>query len=284
MADVAFPKEKIRSPVVGGLFYPEEKKKLETRLRSFGLERGKGGNAAAIIAPHGAWDISGTIAGAAFSAAGGRESGENCRRALSGVVVLGTIHDPNEEGLFLSDSDFFETPLGNLPVDFELNQELASCSTLFEINDSPHLREHSIEVLLPFIRYFFPPVPIVPVLMGSARHSLISALARGLRIVLEPRMKELLLVISCNLSKNNNKTRSLLQAEECIRLLQEGESEKFISGIYSGRISACGGALAASVLESGLLSDKAVRLVSGPLLCAREEDGQIIYYGALSFE
>jgi AmmeMemoRadiSam system protein B len=273
-----FLKEKIRSPVAGGLFYPDEKKELNARLHSFGFESGKGGNAAAIIAPHGAWDISGAIAGAAFSAAGNRHG------TLSGVVILGAIHGPGEEGLFLSDSDFFETPLGNIPVDFELNQELASCSTLFETNDSPHLREHSIEILLPFIRYFFPSVPIVPVLMGSSRYTLISALARALRIVLEHRMEKLLLVISCNLSKDRDKTRSRLQAEECIRLLREGETEKLVSGIYDGRISACGGALAASVLESGLLPGKFVRLVSGPLLSVEEEDGQVIHYGALSFE
>jgi AmmeMemoRadiSam system protein B len=169
-------------------------------------------------------------------------------------------------------------------VDFELNQELASCSTLFEINDSPHLQEHSIEVLLPFIRYSFPSVPIIPILMGSSRYTLISALARALRIVLEHRMEKLLLVISCNLSKDKDEIRSRLQAEECIRLLQEGEPEKFISGIYDGRISACGGALVAGVLESGLLSDTLVRLLSGPLVCAEEADGQIICYGALSFE
>jgi AmmeMemoRadiSam system protein B len=283
MEDVAFLKERIRSPVVGGLFYPDERKKLDTRLRSFGLERGKGGNAAAIIAPHGAWDISGAIAGAAFAAAGGRAEG-NRRPALSGVVILGTIHKPGVEGLFLSDSDFFETPLGNIPVDFELNRELASCSTLFELNDIPHLTEHSIEVLLPFIRYSFPSVPIIPVLMGGFRHTLISALARTLRIVLEPRMEELLLVVSCNLSKDGNQSRSRVQAEECIRLLQEGDPEQFISGIYGGRISACGGAAVASVLESGLFPDKPARLVSGPLVCTREEDGQFIYYGSLSFE
>jgi AmmeMemoRadiSam system protein B len=284
MEDVACIKERIRSPVVGGLFYPDNKEELNTRLRSFGVARGTGGNAAAILAPHGAWDISGTIAGAAFSAAGGRMIERDRRKTLSGVVVLGTIHEPAETGLFLSDSDYFETPLGNIPVDFELNQELASCSTLFEINDIPHLQEHSIEVLLPFIRYFFPAVPIIPVLMGSSRHTLISALSRALRIVLEPRMEEILLVISCNLSKNPDDARSRLQAEECIRLLGEGEGEKFISGIYDGRISACGGALVASLLESGLLTDKKARLVSGPLVCAQDEDGQVIYYGALSFE
>jgi AmmeMemoRadiSam system protein B len=284
MEDIACFKEKIRSPVVGGLFYPDKKEELSARLRSFGFASADGGNAAAILAPHGAWDISGAIAGAAFSAAGGRMAERNHHKALSGIVVLGTIHEPTETGLFLSDSDYFETPLGHILVDFELNQELASCSTLFEINDIPHLREHSIEVLLPFIRYFFPAVPIIPVLMGSSRYTLISALARALRIVLEPRMEEILLVVSCNLSKNPDDARSRLQAEECIRLLREGETEKFISGIYNGRISACGAALAASLLESGLLPDKKARLVSGPLHCAQDEDGQVIYYGAISFE
>jgi AmmeMemoRadiSam system protein B len=44
-------------------------------------------------------------------------------------------------------------PLGDLPVDRESGEELASCSTIFEINDMPHLREFSIEVLLPFAKY-----------------------------------------------------------------------------------------------------------------------------------
>jgi AmmeMemoRadiSam system protein B len=277
MEDFDFIKEKIRSPVVGGLFYPDEKEELETRLRSFGFEAGKGGNAAAVIAPHGAWGISGAIAGAAFSAAGSRH------KALSRVVILGTIHNPKEEGLFLSDSDYFETPLGNIPVDSELNRELAACSTLFEFNDIPHLREHSLEVLLPFIKYFFPGASIVPVLMGGCRVALIAALARALHRVLAPRLGEILPVVSCNLSKNKDDACSRLQAEECIQLLQKGERE-FIAGIYNGRISACGSALAASLLKSGLFPDKKARLVSGPLVRTREEDGHFIYYGAISFE
>ncbi|MDR3138857.1 MAG: AmmeMemoRadiSam system protein B [Treponema sp.] len=277
MENFDFFKEKIRSPVVEGLFYPDEKQELDSRLRSFGFETGKGGNAAAVIAPHGAWDISGAIAGAAFSAAGGRYG------ALSSVVILGAIHNSEEEGLFLSDSDYFETPLGNIPVDLELSRELAARGTFFEVNDIPHLREHSIEVLLPFIAYFFPAVPIVPVLMGGFRFSLISALARALRGVLAPRLGETLLVISSNLSKNKNDACSHAQAEEYISLLQRGEKE-FTAGIYNGRISACGSALVASLLKSGLFPDKKARLVSPPLLRTLEEDGQFIYYGAISFE
>jgi AmmeMemoRadiSam system protein B len=264
------------------LFYPENKEALLAKIRSFGFESGTGA-AAAIVAPHGAWDISGAVAASAFMAASGRARKKDAK-AVSKVALLGIVHECREEGLYLSDSDFFETPLGNLPVEKELCEELASCGTLFEINDMPHLQEHSIEVLLPLVKHCFPKASIAPILMGSPRPSLISCLAKAMRIVFEPIMEETLLVISCNLSKNGSETQARLQAEECVRLVIENKTGEFISGLFNGRVSACGGALAASLLESGLVKDKQPRIVSGPLVKTMEENGQTVYYGALSFE
>ena len=274
MEDTGFIQERVRSPVVGGLFYPEERENAEPRLAAFigGWEKGQ---ARVIVAPHGAWDISGRIAGAAFAAA---EAG-----CISRVVILGTIHR-EEEGLFLSASDFFQTPLGNLQVARIFCEEMASCSTLFEINDIPHLREHSIEVLLPFVKYCFPEAAIVPVLMGSSRQGLISALARSLRIVFEPVMRDTLVVLSCNVSMNMNEEKARLQAEECVTLLVEKNSARFGEEIRSGCISACGKGPVASLLESGLVSGMRGRLVSGPLIQAKGEENKTVYYGALAYE
>jgi AmmeMemoRadiSam system protein B len=252
---------------------------VEERILSYGLRPGMGGKAAAIIAPHGAWDLSGPAAGAAFSAAAGRGKGD-----VSYVVVLGGLHAVSGEGVFLSDSLYFKTPLGRIPVARDLSAELASCSTLMEINDIPHLQEHSLEVLLPFIKYCFPRAEIVPVLMESSRRTLITALAKALTIVFGPLAEETLFVASVNLSKDLDEQRSLSHAEECVRLLREQRTAEFISGLYDGRISACGGAALAALLESGLLADKTARLVSGPLVNVRDEDNKTVYYGGLSFE
>jgi AmmeMemoRadiSam system protein B len=278
MEDTAYIQERIRFPVVGDLFYPEKRDEAEPQLAAC-MKGWEEGQARVIIAPHGAWDISGRIAGAAFAAAAGT------RRSppVSRVAVLGIIHQ-EEEGLFLSDSDFFQTPLGNIPVARIFCEELASCSTLFEINDIPHLREHSIEVLLPFIKYCFPDAAIVPVLMGNCRQRLISALARSLRIVFEPVMKDTLLVLSCNLSMNTDEERARLQAEECVRLLTEKDSTRFAGEIRNGGISACGKGPAASLLESGLVNNMRGRLVSGPLIRAKGEENKTVYYGALAYE
>jgi AmmeMemoRadiSam system protein B len=276
-------KTKIRSPVVAGLFYPDDVSRIEALLCSFGLGNG-GGGAAAIIAPHGAWELSGAIAGSAFSAAAGRGPNRKDRRGVSKVVLLGTIHAGPGERIFLSDSRFFDTPLGRLPVDLEMEEELASCSTLFEINDIPHLREHSLEVLLPFIKFCFPYAAIIPILMDGSRISMVSALARALHIVFEPIREQILFVVSSNLSKNNDEDIALAQAVECIRLLRENETGQFIAGINNGRISACGASLIAALLESGLLNRREVKVLTEPLGRAQEEGGKIVYYGGVSFE
>jgi AmmeMemoRadiSam system protein B len=277
-------KRRGRSPVVAGLFYPDEKSAVEARLCSYGLESGTGGRAAAIIAPHGAWDLSGAVAGAAFSAAAGRAKKRADGSGVSRVVILGNIYNTGEEGIFFSDSHFFDTPLGRLPVDQYLCESLASCSTLFEINDIPHLRETSVEVLLPLVRFCFPGAAIVPILMGGVHPRLVLTLGRALGIILEPLMDNTLLVISANLSLNNDKNKAYSQATDCIQLLEEKKKSEFISGVFNGQISACGGPLIASLLESGLMDGKDARLVSGSLVTARNEQGKTTCYGGIAFE
>ncbi|MDR1950197.1 MAG: AmmeMemoRadiSam system protein B [Spirochaetaceae bacterium] len=282
------PKRKGRTPVVAGLFYPEDRALAEARLCSYGLLGGIGDNAAAIVAPHGAWDISGAIAGAAFSAAAGRvrrnPSSQRPGKGLSRVLILGSLHEPEEEGIFLSDSHYFETPLGNLPVDKRLSAELASCNTLFEINDIPHLREHTIEVLLPFVKFCFPDTKIIPLLLGNSRPALISALARALFVVFKNRMEDTLFVVSANLSKNTDEKAARDQAEECVRLLEENRAGSVGAALTDGRINPCGGGALAALLESGLLAGKTGKLVSGPLINARGEEDKTVYYGGISFE
>jgi AmmeMemoRadiSam system protein B len=197
---------------------------------------------------------------------------------------MGPIHQGMEEGIFLSDSDFFETPLGPLAVDHEMGNEMASCSTLFELNDIPHLHEHSIEVLLPFIKYCFPHASIVPILMGNARPSFIGALARALEIAAAPVMGNSLCVVSCNIAMNRSADIARTEAEGCVKLLLEKNAAAFSAGLEEGRIGACGGGLAASLLESGLVTNREARLVSPPLFSARGEENKTVYYGALSYE
>jgi AmmeMemoRadiSam system protein B len=257
------------------MFYPDDKKEMLDYLKSFGLEEGKGGRAQAIIAPHGAWNYSGALAARAFSSAMGRN--------IKKVVVLGPIHDKREKGLFLSNSHFFNTPLGNIPVDKEISEELEFNGKFIEINDIPHLGEHSIEIILPFVKYCFPDASIVPVLMGQPDTRYIHDLAHALKVVIKPVLAETLIVVSCNLSCDNNQTAARLHAEECLRLFSEKNAPELASAIFNGRLNACGGALVVSLFESGLLNMTKTCLSADSMVSAVDVENNTVYYSEVSF-
>ena len=276
--DVKVKKRRVRSPVCAGIFYPDERKEILDYIRSFGLEEDHGGYAQAIIAPHGAWAYSGEHVVSAFSAAMGRSS------YIKRVVILGPIHDKREKGLFLSNSHYFNTPLGNIPVDQEITEELLFYGNHFEINDIPHLREHSIEILLPFIKYCFPHASIVPILMGQPGAPYIYDLSQALKNVLAHVMEETLIVVSCNLSCNSDQTVARHLAQECLRLFSAKDAPALASAIFDGRLNACGGALVVSLFDSGLLDKTNAWYDSDSIVSAVGVENNTVYYSGMSFE
>jgi len=276
MEAVLAQKRRVRSPVAAGMFYPEDRNEMLKFFNSFGLVEGRGGHAQAIIAPHGAWSYSGKLVASAFSAAMGRND-------VKRVIILGPIHDKREKGLFLSNSYSFYTPLGNIPVDQAASEELEFHGKSFEINDIPHLGEHSIEILLPFVKFCFPRAAIVPILMGQPRAQYIYDLAQALKTVIAPVMDETLIIVSCNLSSDNDRVRAKTQAEECLRLFFKKDGPALAAAILDGRLNACGGALAVSLFESGLLDKTSASSVSEDMVSAVGAENNTVFYSEVSF-
>ena len=271
--------KRVRSPIVDGLFYPENMANVLAYMQNIGLKRGNGGLARAIIAPHGAWEISGSLAGAAFASAAGRTG----LKSPSRVVLMGPIHNARPEGIFLTNSHSFQTPLGDLPVDQEASGWLESYNSVFEVDDIPHLHEHSIEVLLPFVKYCFPDTSIIPILMGKPCAAYISTLSHALCAVFGPIMEETLLVISFNMAIHSDEAAALHMAGECMRLFKEGRYEELCRAFQHEHIASCGGALFTALLQSGLMDTAHPHIVSDSLLNARTDLDKTVYYNAFSF-
>jgi len=282
-----------RYPVVEGIFYPGNKEELISILASWGLKEGSSCSSSggqAIIAPHAAWNISGSIAGAAFASAQKRKAGievsdpmvnEPMVQTISRVILLGPCHGQVEEGIYLSESVSFQTPLGDLSVDMRLNREMASCSTLISINDIPHLSEHCLEVLLPLVKYCFGRVRIVPILVSGESPVLVTVLAGALRLTLEKYMRESLIVISSNISRNHDPALALSKAEEFRSSLVDMDTRGFLDCLARGRFNACGAVILGALLESGLLNGKRFSTLTPPFPSTGEQ-GDTFYYGAFA--
>jgi len=248
-------------------------------MRELGLRRGRGGLARAVIAPHGAWEISGRLAAAAFASAAGRCAGSPPLR----VIVMGPMHKSLEEGVFLSNSHSFQTPLGDIPVDQEASGWLEAYSPLITTHDIPHLHEHSIEVLLPFVKYFFPQAEIVPILLGGRSESSVRVLASALHAAFAPNVGDTLLAVSFNMTARPDNPWELDAIEECMRLFREGKSRGLRAAFERRAVCGCGCALVRALMQSGLLDGARPSLSSESLLSAKGERGKTVYYGAFSF-
>jgi len=226
---------KEREAIVEGIFYPEDREKLSDTVLTYihspnsnsSHRQPEAADVFGIIVPHAGYNYCGEHTGRAFSRVAGKQ--------VETVLLLGPVHRDPEEGIFLSESEQFLSPLGPVNVNQEINEELLSTSTIIIRNDIPHLEEHSLEVQLPFIQILFPKAAIVPVLMGTPSPGTIHALARALDVVLPDRLDSTLVIVSGNASTFIEKTRAEESAETFRNCVEKVEKHSFSGKTGLGR-------------------------------------------------
>ncbi|HPR33917.1 MAG TPA: AmmeMemoRadiSam system protein A, partial [Prolixibacteraceae bacterium] len=80
------------------------------------------------------------------------------------------------------DLDGYSTPLGTVPVDTALARQLIREHPVFERAPAAHVKEHSLEVQLPFLQYRLKkPFKIVPILLGTQSEETCRTIAQALK-------------------------------------------------------------------------------------------------------
>jgi hypothetical protein len=89
------------------------------------------------------------------------------RGVVKRVVLLGPAHYVAGRGLAVPVADYFETPLGPIPLDGETLRSLADLKQV--VPSAPaHAQEHSLEVQLPFLQRMLGAFTLVPIATGAA--------------------------------------------------------------------------------------------------------------------
>lgn len=164
----------VRRPAVAGLFYPDDPDRLRADVERYVAA---GGHAAgplrAVIVPHAGYRYSGPVAGEAYA----RVAVAECvwRR----VVIAGPTHFAPLHGIAVPSVDTFATPLGDVPLDRDALDGLDARRQIV-VDDDVHLREHSLEVQLPFLLETVGAVPVVPLGVGAAAPEVVAAVLEEL--------------------------------------------------------------------------------------------------------
>ena len=239
--------KKVRKPAVAGSFYPSSAKEIKSMLGPW-MHPSSGKAPQALIVPHAGYVFSGEVAASAFN---NIPRGHRYKR----IFLLGPSH---RVGFNAASVDtlysFAETPLGSVPIDVSVGQELIRKGEgAFTFRSDAHDREHCLEVQLPFLQMIFDEVPpIVPIVIGSQRLNVLQQMAE----VLEPYFNEdNLFVISSDFSHypsyEDARKSDLYLAETIV----SGGLEEFLKALtdidkmdYTGEDTAACGACAIAVL------------------------------------
>ena len=154
----------IHSSAVAGQFYPAAADTLRTVVDGFldSADSRPEGRVQAVIVPHAGYVFSGSVAAEAYAAIS--PSAEYDR-----IFLIGPSHREAFRGASVDvECDWYETPLGRLRVDTEAGFELIGADSIFRDFHNAHVREHCLEVQLPFLQERLREVPpIVPIIIGS---------------------------------------------------------------------------------------------------------------------
>lgn len=156
-----------RPPAVAGAFYPAEAQRLRADLRSYLREVTTGPAASppkAIIAPHAGYRYSGPVAAFAYARL------VPLREVVTRVILLGPSHFVAFDGLAVPGADIsgFATPLGEVPLDRPVLDDLLSSFPFVVARDDAHAPEHALEVHLPFLQETLASFTLVPLVVGDA--------------------------------------------------------------------------------------------------------------------
>src|SRR5258708_12753301 len=146
----------IRKAAVAGSWYPGTASALATAVDRplAGATHDVAGGLVARVSPHAGLMYSGPVAAHAYHLLRGR--------TFDVAVLVGPSHFFDFEGVAMHPSGGFETPYGIMSIDDECASRLRGASTLIVDNEQAHVREHSLEMHLPFLHPLAPNLPIPP--------------------------------------------------------------------------------------------------------------------------
>lgn len=191
----------MRKEAFAGKFYPSDAKELKEMIKGLSLKANTKKipkKILAAISPHAGYEYSGKAASSVYSAIA--ESWKKEKQVPELFIILGTNHTGYAEADFSLSFEDFETPLGIAKNDKEFGKkllELSSADFNIKKDEHAHIAEHSIEVQLPFLQYFFRDFKILPIMINNLSPESCEALVDALfDTVEEMKMKAVLIASS----------------------------------------------------------------------------------------
>ncbi len=213
-----------------GSFYPAEPSLLKKQIFDFLSNTAKVvTHPKALLVPHAGYLYSGQTAAHGYK----QLVDENYKTA----IILGPTHQVYSNSLSLPSQESFDTPLGNINFATEICHNLLSNPNVFAINSAPHYQEHSLEVQLPFLKYLFPEIEIVPISVGATD---LETFSKAGEIIASLYTPDTILLISSDLSHFHSLNVAKEKDAKTIGSIMKMDLDCFIKDYQNNELECCG--------------------------------------------
>ena len=224
----------IRNPMHAGTFYPRFEQQIKRQIDGWisnavtplSSERALG-----VILPHAGYMYSGECATLGIHSI----SHEN----IDSFIILHPSHQANYFDFSVSPYQQYVNPLGTLDFDMELYNKIAPEADQ-NIPLILHQEEHSMEIQLPILNYFFPKAKILPIMFGNQIPAVAKRLAEILYETIYSSTKRIVILCSSDLSHYHRARIAEEMDSELIKNVIAIDPEHLWQGILHNNCEACG--------------------------------------------
>jgi len=233
----------IRPAAVSGTWYPGSAASLASAVDAH-LARAEAAprldTVTALIAPHAGLLYSGAVAAHAYRQLEGR--------TIDIIVLVGPSHFVGFEGISIYRQGGFDSPLGVAHVDDACAARLMAASPLIKEHPAAHVREHSLEMQLPFVRRLLPHAAIVPLVVGWQTPVVARELGRALAMAL--RDTAAVMVASSDLSHYESASTAHAMDLQVIEAVAQFDPDALQALLERNDRHACGGGPMVAVMRA----------------------------------
>jgi len=241
LTEICFAQQ-IKKPVVSGAFYPDSAKILAQNLKQFlgWAELNKTDkDILALISPHAGYKYCGSVAAYGYKLIKGRP--------IQTVVIIGPSHYEYFDGISVYPQGAWQTPLGNVPVDSELAQDLIRYHPKISFYEPAFSKEHSVEVEIPFLQIALDNFKIVPVVTGKFSYEDCQILSQALLEATRDR-EDVLIVASTDMSHYHPYAKANDIDNFTIKEMEKLDPESLYYKLVTGECELCGAAAVITTL------------------------------------
>lgn len=253
----------IREPAFSGSFYPDNPDDLKSAIEECFLSQFGVGEL-----PRDVKDFEGSdypinvmVPHAGYVYSGPTATHSYFKIAENGIPDVFIIISPNHTGIGEEISIFnkglWKTPLGNVEIDEEFADEVISFSDIASADISAHIKEHSIEVQIPFLQFLSNNFKIVPITVGNQTFSTSNDLATAIVEAGRKTNKSYCVIASTDLSHFNNQERANKVDNFVLDDIRDMDEFKLFEEIVQFNITMCGyGPVMTTILISKMTDKK----------------------------